>query len=191
MFIKTRIPILLLLISIVVTSCFRTREVEPPQTSNSDWVSPTAYPILLNNLQKSVNDGNAQNYLRCFRQDSFRFVPSTPVYPQNQLLWDNWSLQDERVWFENVQSALGLAQGNYLKLQETDLQNFSNDSLRYIGDYELRMNHTDTALTVVFKGQVELRMRLNQYNEWAIERWEDFETHPDSSWSRLKLSYVQ
>lgn len=181
----------LIVLAAILQSCFRTRDVEPPQSTSSDWISPTDYQILLGNLTKAIGDGNVQNYVRCFSQDSFKFVPSTPVFPQNQLLWNNWSLQDERVWLENVKAELGLTQGNYLRLQEVDLQNFSNDSLRYIGEYELRMNHTDTALTVLFRGQLEVRMRLNTYNEWAIERWEDFETHPDSSWSRLKLGYVQ
>lgn len=175
----------------LLTGCFNTREVEPPQTTSSDWISPTDYQILLGNLKKAIADGNVQNYLRCFHQDSLRFTPSTPVYPQNQLLWDNWSWQDEQAYMTNLFGELGLTQGNYLRLEEVDLQNFSNDSLRYIGDYELLVNHTDTALTVNFQGQLEFGMYLNTYNEWEIRRWVDYETKADSSWSRLKMAYVQ
>lgn len=173
------------------TSCLETRGVEPPISNSSDWVSPTDYEILLSNLSLAVNQRNAQNFLRCLAQDSLRFIPATVTYTGNQAIWDNWAWQDEQTWFSNCVSNLGIPTGNYLQLTEVDLQSFSTDSIRYIGDYELVMNHTDTALTVMFRGQVELVMRVNEFNEWQIWTWKDYETHPDSSWSRLKLSYVQ
>ena len=118
-------------------------------------------------------------------------MPATSVYTGNQILWDNWSWQDEQAWSNNVLANLGISTGNYLSLREVDFQSFSGDSLRYIGDYELVMNHTDTALTVRFRGQLEFMMSLNTYNEWEINRWQDYETSKDSSWSLLKLNYVQ
>lgn len=183
--------LVLLALAIGFASCLKTREVEEPDTGSSDWVSPSDYTILLNNLRTSVNQRNVQNYLRCFEQDSLRFLPSTPVYTGNEILWDNWAWQDEQNWFDNVIADLGLTSGNRLIVNEVDLQAFSSDSLRYIGDYSLTMNHRDTALTVLFKGQLEFLMKVNQFNEWEISRWIDYETNMDSSWSRLKLNYVQ
>ena len=180
-----------LLLGIVLSSCFQTREVEEPVTSASDWVSPTDYTILLNNLERSVSDQNVQNYLRCFRQDSLRFVPSTPTYTGNEILWDNWTWQDEQNWFNNVISDLGLQSGNRIGLEEVDIQSFSSDSLRYIGNYDMTMNHRDTSLTVRFRGQLEFLMKINEFNEWEVTRWSDYETRNDSSISRLKLNYVQ
>lgn len=176
---------------ICLSACFKTREVEPPAQSSSDWVSPTDYNILLANLIRAVDQQNVQNYLRCFKGDAFRFVPSTQTFTGNQLIWNSWSWQDEQSWFSNLKQNLGLTSGNRLVLNQVDLQSFSSDSLRYIGEYDLVMNHTDTSLTVRFLGQLEFLCKVNGFNEWEVARWTDYETHPDSSWSRLKLSYVQ
>lgn len=181
----------LVLSALLVSACFRTRDVEPPVQSNSDWISPTDYTILLDNLKRSAGQRNVQNYLRCFNQESFVFQPSTPVFTGNEIIWSDWSWQDEQAWFNNVISNLGLTGGNSLELDEVDIQSFSSDSLRYIGDYDLRMNHTDTSLTVHFRGQLEFLCKVNSFNEWEITRWIDYETRVDSSWSRLKLNYVQ
>jgi hypothetical protein len=187
----TRISLLLLVLAGLATGCLRTRDVEPPDQTSSDWISPTDYTILLDNLERSIAQKNVQNYLRCFRQDAFHFVPSTPVYSGNELLWNGWSWQDEQAWYSNVLENLGLSSGNSLSFREVDLQSFSSDSLRYIGEYDLRVNHTDTALTVHFRGQLEFLCKINTYNEWEITRWVDYETRADSSWSRIKLNYVQ
>jgi hypothetical protein len=177
--------------AISILGCLRTRDVEPPDQQNSDWVSPVDYTTLLDNLKRSVSQLNVQNYLRCFRADGFVFVPSTPVFTGNELIWGDWSWQDEQTWFNNINENIGLSNGNSLQLQEVGLQSFAADSIRYVADYRLRMNHTDTSLTVEFAGQAEFLFQLNSYNEWEISKWVDFETKVDSSWSRLKLNYVQ
>ncbi len=176
---------------LLLCACVKTREVEPPSTSSSDWVSPTDYNILLANMQRAINQQNVQNYLRCFRADALRFLPSTQSFTGNELIWNSWSWQDEQSWFSNLKSNLGLSSGNHITLSQVDLQAFSSDSLRYIGEYDLVMNHTDTSLTVRFIGQLEFLCKVNTFNEWEVTRWSDYETHPDSSWSRLKLKYVQ
>jgi hypothetical protein len=38
---------------------------------------------------------------------------------------------------------------------------------------------------------LEFLCKVNSFNEWEISRWIDYETREDSSWSRLKLNYVQ
>ncbi len=183
--------LLWLILAFSLTACLKTRDVEPPVVGSSDWVSPSNYTILLENLRTSVGQKNVQNYLRCFRQDDLDYIPSTPVYTGNEILWDNWTWQDENNWFNNVIQDLGLTSGNQIAFEEVDLQAFSGDSLRYIGNYDLVMNHRDTSLTVRFRGQLEFLMKVNDFNEWEITRWIDFETSPDSSISRLKLNYVQ
>lgn len=174
-----------------LSSCLKTREVDPPVVGSSDWISPTDYSILLENFETSISQRNVQNYLRCFLADSLRFLPSTPTYTGNEIIWDNWNIQDEQNWFNNVISDLGITSGNQIVFKEVDLQSFSSDSLRYIGDYDMLMNHRDTSLTVRFRGQLEFLMKVNEFNEWEISRWIDYETSVDSSLSRLKLNYVQ
>ncbi|TAE60300.1 MAG: hypothetical protein EAZ89_01645 [Bacteroidetes bacterium] len=172
-------------------SCFRIRPVEPPDSSVSEWVSPTDYEILLNNLRTAIAQRNVQNYQRCFDPEFFRFTPAASLYNDNESIWQNWSLQDEQTWIENVFGALTSPSGNSLILEEVDLQDVTSDSLRYVGTYQLRMNHSDTSLTTLFQGQIQLLIRQNSFNEWEIRRWADVETQPDSSWSQLKLRYVQ
>lgn len=174
-----------------LVACFNTRDVEPPATGSSDWVSPTDYTILLNNLKLSISQKNTQNYLRCFNDDSLRFVPATTTRSGNEILWDSWNIADELTWFDNVINKLAIVNGNYLELEQVDLQSFSTDSVKYIGNYTMQLNHSDTTLTTHFRGQVEFVCKVNEYNEWEIHRWSDFETAPDSSWSSLKLEYAQ
>lgn len=180
-----------LFLFLLLTACFEIRQVEPPQNNNADWVSPTDYRILLNNLQTAISRQNVQNYLRCFEKEAFRFSPVASLFNDNESVWRNWSLQDEQTYLENTLNNLRTNSGNTLLLQESGLQDVTADSLRYIGNYILRFNHKDTTFTNLFKGQIQLVIQLNSFNEWSITRWTDLETVPDSSWSLLKLQYVQ
>jgi hypothetical protein len=172
-------------------ACFNVRPVEPPSSSASDWVSPTDYTILLSNLETAVARRNTQNYLRCFNADVLRFVPAPSVFNNNESIWINWSIRDEQTYLENALADLTLLAGNSLTLRETDLRDVSSDSLRYVGEYTLRMNHGDTTITQLFKGQVEWVIKVNAFNEWEIYDWSDIEAYPDSSWSLLKLRYIR
>jgi hypothetical protein len=176
---------------LATTACLNTRPVEPPDSSGSDWVSPTDYNILLDNLKTAISQRNTQNYLRCFDPEGLAFFPVASLFNDNESIWLNWSLQDEQAWFDNMVANLASPSGNSLVLEEADLQDVSPDSLRYVGNYSLRINHSDSTLTTLYKGQLQMVIGVNSFNEWEIRKWEDFETHPDSSWSRLKLVFVQ
>ena len=182
---------LLGLLLLLTGSCFQIRPVEPPGRPISDWVSPTDYEILLQNLREAIAQGNTQNYLRCFQQDSLRFAPAATLFNDNESIWLNWSIFDEQAWFDNMLANLSTGAGNTLLLQQQDLQDVTSDSLRYVGAYTLRINHTDTTLTTLFQGQLQLVIKTNGFNEWEIHRWTDIELYPDSSWSELKLRFVQ
>jgi len=181
----------LLWLALALASCFQIRPVEPPGQPVSDWVSPTDYEILLQNLREAIAQGNTQNYLRCFQQDSLRFAPAATLFNDNESIWLNWSIFDEQAWFDNMLANLSTGAGNSLILQQQDLQDVTADSLRYVGEYTLRINHTDTTLTTLFQGQLQLLIKANSFNEWEIHRWTDIELYPDSSWSELKLRFVQ
>ena len=176
---------------ISLMACFKTRPVEPPLNANSDWISPTDYQILLDNLKTAIAKRNTQNYLRCFEEASFRFSPAASLLINNESVWQNWSLQDEQTYLDKLFAELTAISGNSLILEEVDLQDVSSDSLRYLGKYTLRMNHPDTNLTTLFIGQVQWVVKINEFNEWTIHRWQDLEVARDSSWSSLKLRYIQ
>lgn len=172
-------------------SCFNIRQVEPPDNTASDWVSPTDYLILLANLRTAISQRNTQNYIRCFNQDSLQFIPAASLLNDNESVWLGWSIQDEQTYFDNFVADLASPSGNSLSLTEKDLQDVTSDSLKYVGDYTLHVNHSDTALSRLFKGQIQLLIKINAFNEWEIHRWQDIELFQDSSWSQLKLSYIQ
>jgi len=180
-----------LICGLSLVACFQVRPVEPPARATSDWVSPTDYEILLANLQLAINQTNVQNYLRCFNREELAYTPVATLFNTNEAVWRNWSIQDEQTYLENTFSNLSANSGQSLILQETDLQDVTTDSLRYVGQYTLRINHTDTSLTTLFKGQLQMSIKRNAFNEWEIHRWTDIELAPDSSWSLLKLRFVQ
>ena len=178
-------------LSWLAAGCFNIRPVEPPQTGSSDWISPTDYQILLTNWQTAVSQRNTQNYLRCFNQDSLRFIPDSEVLNNNEAIWLNWSIQDEQAYFDNVMADLSVPTGNSLSLNEVSLQDVTSDSLKYIGTYLLRLNHQNEALPTLFQGQLQLLIKRNEFNEWEIHRWADIALAQDSSWSELKLGFIQ
>lgn len=176
---------------VALSACFDVRPVEPPGVGSSDWVSPTDYQILLENLKASLAQQNTQNYLRCFDEEGFSFEPAASLRVDNASLWASWSLQDEQTYLDKLFVELTAVSGNSLILEEVDLQDVSADSLRYLGRYTLRMNHPDTSLTTLFRGQVQWTLKVNEFNEWSIHRWTDLEVARDSSWSLLKLRFIQ
>ena len=169
------------LLCLAGTSCFTLRPVEPPQQVSSDWVSPTDHEILLTNLRTAISQTNVQNYLRCFNRDSLVFNPVSSLYNTNESIWVNWSFQDEQTYLENALADLSVNSGQSLLLEEQGLQDVTADSLRYVGRYTLRVNHQDTSLTTLFKGQLQLSIKRNAFNEWEIHRWTDIQLAPDSS----------
>lgn len=183
--------ILFCTVCLLFSACLETRTVEPPANNSSDWVSPTDYQILLENLISSINQRNTQNYLRCFNRDKFEYLPVASLAGFNESLWALWSIQEEQAYLENLINNLTGASGGLLQLEELDLQDQTGDSLRYLGAYDLEVRHADTTIPYRLRGQVQWTMKLNDFNEWEIHRWADIETSVDSSWSLLKLNYVQ
>jgi len=173
------------------TSCFKIRTVEAPQIqTQSDWTSPVEYTQLLDNFSVALSLLNSQNYLRCMSKEGFKFIPSAGSVSGNQLIWDNWSVNDEREYLENMASDLLPGSSVSLILIPDGVQFLSADSIRYNAEYKLRVPLKDSVLPDLFNGKLELIMVRNASREWEIRNWSDFETAKDSSWSRLKLNLV-
>ncbi len=161
---------------LLFTACLEVRDVEPPSAAGgSDWVSPTDYQILLDNLRTSLNQQNVQNYLRCFNREELAFEPVASFLALNESLWSNWSVDDEQTYLNNLFANIAGPTGGILFLEELDLRDVSSDSLRYVGSYRYQVRHGDTTITDVFRGQVQWVMKVNQFNEWEIFRWIDIE----------------
>lgn len=171
-------------------SCFQTRNVEPPDSLGSDWISPTNYEQLLQNFKKAVQNGNEQNYIRCLSTGNYHFSPTAVAYNGNESIWENWQLDNEKAYLLNIRAAVSSI-GNGIEMNLVDIQTSSPDSVRYIADYVLTIPFKDSTICRIYKGQMILSLKLNAANEWEMQRWIDVETHPDSAWSNLKLKFKQ
>lgn len=173
-------------------SCFKGRQAEAPLVQQqSDWVSPVEHTQLLNNFTLATGLLNSQNYLRCLNSGMFKFTPAAALVSGNQIIWDNWSVNDEREYLENISRDLIPGGAVSLTLTPGGIQYLNADSIRYTAVYKLRVPLKDSVLPDLFIGQMELFLRRNASREWEIAGWNDFETARDSSWSRLKLAQVQ
>lgn len=179
-----------LILLVCLSSCFQTRNVEPPDSLGSDWVSPTNYEQLLQNFKKAVQNGNEQNYIRCLSASNFQFTPTAAVYNGNESIWQNWLPDNEKTYLLNIRSAVS-GIGNNLEINVVDEQTSSADSVKYIANYTLTIPFKDSTICRVYKGQMILSLKLNLTGEWEMLRWTDVETHQDSAWSNLKLRFKQ
>jgi hypothetical protein len=178
----------LLLLSIVIASCYKPRPVELPFVQQqSDWISPIEYIGLIDNLKTSISLLNTQNYIRCMHTQTYRYLPAASLVSGNQLVWDNWSVNDEREYLENVSRDREIGTPLVVAFSNDAVQFLTADSLRFTSFYQLTLSLKDSVLPDMFKGQLEFIMRRNAAREWEITQWTDFETAKDSSWSRLKL----
>lgn len=171
-------------------ACFRTRIPEPPDTSGSGFVLASDYQTLLSNFKTAIQAGNTQNYKRCINENMFRFSPAPAQVNGHEAIWQNWSMNDEENYFNTLKGRLNGGMLLSFSNESTQGSVNDNDSLRYVADYTLNVPHNKPNVSTVFKGQIQLLIKLNG-NECKIEKWADVETNKDSSWSALKLNFVQ
>ena len=176
---------------LLATSCFSTREPNPPAAA-SDWTPPNQPDILIANFSTAVTTLNVVNYERCFSKASYSFYPDPTVARNNQGIFAAWGLQTSEVeYIRNLARLKDNAGGNRLAFASPRTNNLSADSLEYIADYELTLYQADTAYrNYNFKGTINLYLIRNAYNEWAIAAWRDTRTTPTLCWSQLKEKFV-
>lgn len=184
---------LLLLLMGALSACFRVRNVEPPDNLGSTWQPPTSPDLLIANFRMAMQTGNTQNYVRCFAEgNEYRFVPAPSVLNGHESVWQNWSKTDEQTYFNNFRTAMKSTSVLGLDFKQAVTQNLSADSVNYNVLYNLEIPFSDTTKQRLFSGQLTFLLKLNNNsNNWEIRRWTDIETHIDSSWSKVKLNYLQ
>lgn len=189
---KTKYSVIIIIISILMSGCFRVRTPEPPDNQGTSWNPPTSPDLLLSNFMMAFQSMNVQNYSRCFSEQSYRFSPTPTWYNGHESIWQNWSINDERTYLNNVKSNLKTGAVVQLFWEEALFQNLSADSVNYTANYRMAVAHKDTTLSDAFHGKITLKMKLNPAgNIWEITEWADLEVYPDSAWSKLKLTYIQ
>lgn len=179
-------------LAVLLQGCFATRTPEPPlqNNTNSDWIAPTDYNVLLLNFKNSIRQLNTQNYLRCIG-DTFQYIPTQIRDNSAYLIFEKWSKNDEKTYFDNLYAKSQTLSNHLLQLKNADQQFVSSDTVKYTADYELEIQHNDTTFTKTFKGQMNLTLHRNSEGLWRIIKWQDTEKAKDSSWTLLKMRFLR
>jgi hypothetical protein len=172
------------LLVLLTSSCFNVREPETPKPETvSEWVSPTQPGILLDNFSNAVRSLNVSIYDRCFTPE-FRFVPDPATQGASTILFQDWSVAEERDYFNSLKNKSAVNARNVLDLTKVSENFFRADSLEQIFDYKLKITPADTTLKADYSGR--LRFVLSRRNnEWKIAKWEDSRKN-QPCWSDLK-----
>ena len=183
---------IILLTTLLFSACFRVRTPEPPDNLGTSWNPPTSPDLLLSNFVMALEGANAQNYSRCFSEQSFHFSPTPSWYNGHESIWLNWGINDEKTYLNNIKTDLRNGAVIQLNWEQALFQNLTADSVNYTATYHLDVPHKDSSLTNIFHGRITFKMKLNPAgNVWEITEWRDLEINPDSAWSRLKWEYIQ
>jgi hypothetical protein len=181
---------------IVVSGCelFETRPAEPPDTGNVGvFLQPDRPEVVLDNLISAVENLNPVNYSRCLISNGYRYNPSNSALNSSPEMWANWSIDDERTYFNNLRAAATNSGGHRLALTNISTELSSNDSRQVFANYTLTVLHNRTNLGVptTISGTLALRLQLGEDGLWSIREWTDISSGGEYSWSDLKAAFYR
>ena len=167
---------------------FTPRTPEKPASETSQFEPPVTPEIVLDNLKNAIISSNVDNYIRCFVDSavsvqSFTFIPSGNF----QGLFQSWSLEDERRYFQNLGKPLYSVP--ILLLTNLNSENRTSTSVEFTTNYLLIYPHQRTNITKQVQGYMHLFLSIDPQQRWSIYRWEDSKTTSDSTWSYLKYNF--
>ncbi|TGE20133.1 hypothetical protein [Hymenobacter elongatus] len=175
--------------SLLCAACFQIREPEPADAV-SDWITPTQIDILLTNFTTAVQRPNVTNYERCFSGAGYRFVPDPTAAGTAASLFANWSVSEERDYFNSLRRRTAPSAQNQLIFTDRRDQFFTADSAEVSALYQLRVVQQDTAFRpALLAGNIRLLVRRRN-NEWKIAGWRDQRTSASASWTDLKKYFI-
>ncbi len=181
-----------LIVSLLAASCglFEPRDPEDPSQSSLNFKPPTDPSIVISNLQSAIEQKNAANYISCFGDETkgqapFVFIPSPEAAALYAAVLDNWTLDDEQSYFLNLIARGGTQAFASLSLTAKG-STVSADSVVYGYDYILVFEHSETGFPKTARGTLQFTLRVTQSNIWTIQRWMDFSTTGEVSWSHFK-----
>jgi hypothetical protein len=187
-------------IALSFASCdlFEPRSPEDPIGTRGNFVPPTAAEIVIENLINAVNDRNAQHYIQCFADPAaggtdteFEFHATLEAQQQFGTVFDEWSIVDERRYFENLLSSIPASAFIILSLENERFESQTSNTARYFADYRLTAQHTDEGLQEQsFEGTLQFDMITDLANNWVIHEWHDFGGGDTRSWSELKGVFI-
>lgn len=170
---------------------FKTRDPESPSQGSSTRVPPTHYEDVLTNLQFAIREDNVENYTLCFTNPSdlpFQFLAASEARASFPGVFDQWSLESERRYFQNLGTPYNGIPSLTFRHQTTI--SVGSDSVIYNTDYTLFYPHRRPGIPQIVSGNMQLHLALDsQRRFWSIDRWQDFRTTTDSTWSYLKAVF--
>jgi hypothetical protein len=173
-------------------SCFSLREPALPSGS-SGYITPTEPSVLLQNLNVAYTTLNADNFIRCFNEDKFKFTPE-PTVPSAVSTFNNWALRkEERDVIINIRNKTTSSSLNRLTFTNPSENFITTDSLEYNAQYQLQLFNSDTAINSSnLQGRIRFIMVRNKNsNEWHINTWQDNRISTQfPCWTQLKQRFV-
>lgn len=180
-----------------ITSCdlFEPRTPEEPTAARGTFVPPTTADIVIENFVNAINERNTQHYVQCFVGPDFpdatyQFIPTERAQRQFGNIFDQWGVQDERMYFENLLSSVPLNRQLSMTLQNERFETQTANHAIFRATYRLVAAHThDGYPHYEFIGTLRFEMITDQANNWWIHRWADFADEETPSWSELKGTF--
>lgn len=184
---------LLFAFAMLISGCniFETRTPEPPQQAQSDFLPPTIYSIVIENLQNAIADRNVNNYVACFSDPTtggrpFTFQPSPTAGRQYQSIFLTWDISSERGYFNNLVSQSSSSATPSLVLVPVEDQPGA-DSAYYSANYTLIWPNKNSSAPQQVQGNLQFYLSVNSSGNWSIYRWVDSGTSDTvKTWSDLK-----
>ncbi len=169
---------------------FEPRDPEEPSQSSLNYRPPTDPDIVITNLQSAIEQKSVANYAACFADASrgaspFVFIPSADAAAIYGTTLGSWSLQEEQEYFQNI-IARSNQQANATLALTLKTTTVSSDSVVSAYDYVLVFEHNDPGFPKTARGSLQFTLREDASNFWMIQRWMDFKTTGDISWSHFK-----
>ncbi|MBP1657446.1 MAG: hypothetical protein H6Q31_2047 [Bacteroidetes bacterium] len=169
---------------------FEPRDPEEPSQSSLNYRPPTDPDIVITNLQSAIEQKSVANYAACFADASrgaspFVFIPSADAAAIYGTTLGSWSLQEEQEYFQNI-IARSNQQANATLALTLKTTTVSSDSVVSAYDYVLVFEHSDPGFPKTARGSLQFTLREDASNFWMIQRWVDFKTTSDISWSHFK-----
>jgi hypothetical protein len=186
-----RLAGIIVLLTALCAGCgiFETRDPEPPNQSTSGFKPADVPNDVLYNFQLAFRNHDVENYIRCFSDtiaSAHQFV-FTPASGNFQDIFRAWSLDDERRYFQNLGTPTGGS--SFISFADSQWVNSSSSSTEYTANYVFFYPHIRTDLPKSVSGFMHLYLGLDNQRRWSINRWDDFRTTTDSTWSYLKAHF--
>ena len=191
--------IVVLYMMFLVTSCSLLDTRTPESPTNTVQYDPAFdYQTVLVNLRKSIQYKDPAGYVRCLSDTTdlnatqYMFEPNIEVLTRFSGLFTQWTITQERAYFQNILSKIPTDLSCDLQLVNTIYDGITPDSVIIQSDYILTLPHTVASIPQVSSGGLRFVVKRQNNGLWSIQRWSDYLHVNDSigeTWSSIKAQF--